>query len=41
MPSKWHRWKDEGRTVRVWLPDIVGDDANSVLVKRKRAGEIL
>jgi DNA primase len=35
------RWKDEGRAVRIWLPDIVGGDANDVLVKRKRASEIL
>jgi putative DNA primase/helicase len=31
------RWKAEGRTVRIWMPDTLGDDANSFLIKKRRA----
>jgi hypothetical protein len=30
----YRRWRDEGREVRVILPNIVGEDANDVLMRR-------
>src|SRR5262249_7089961 len=31
------QWKAEGRMVRIWMPETLGDDANDFLIKKRRA----
>jgi hypothetical protein len=33
--AAYDRWTAEGRTVRIKIPPVVGDDFNNVLIKRR------